>query len=70
MHKNTHIYVEKWASQVVLLVKNPPANTGDIKRCGIDSWVRKIPWRKAWQPTAVFLPGESHGQTNLVGYSP
>ena len=32
------------------------------KRCGFDSWVRKIPWRRAWQPTPVFLPGESHGQ--------
>ena len=35
------------------------------KRCGFDPWVRKIPWRRAWQPTAVFLPGESHGQSSL-----
>ena len=28
----------------------------------VQSWVRRIPWRKAWQPTPVFLPGESHGQ--------
>ena len=34
------------------------------------SWVGKIPWRRAWQPTLVFLPGESHGQSSLVGYSP
>ena len=40
------------------------------KRRGFDSWVRKIPWRKAWQPTPVFLPGESHGQKSLVGFSP
>ena len=33
-------------------------------------WVGKIPWRRAWQPTPVFLPGESHGRKNLVGYSP
>jgi len=33
-------------------------------------WVRKIPWKKKWQPTPVFLPGKSHGQRNLVGYSP
>ena len=33
-------------------------------------WVGKIPWRRAWQPTPVFLPGESHGQRSLVGYSP
>ena len=35
-----------------------------------DPWVGKIPWRKAWQTTPVFLPGESHGQKSLVGYSP
>ena len=50
------------ASQVVLVVKNQPAITGDM-RCGFDPWVRKIPWRRAWQPTPVFLPGESHGQS-------
>ena len=33
-------------------------------------WVRKIPWRRKWQPTPVFLPGEPHGQRSLVGYSP
>ena len=32
------------------------------KRCRFDPWVGKIPWRRAWQPTPVFLPGESHGQ--------
>ena len=40
------------------------------KRLGFDPWVRKIPWRRASQPTPVFLPGESHGQRSLVGYSP
>ena len=40
------------------------------KSCGFDPWVGKIPWRKAWQPTLVFLPGESLGQMSLVGYSP
>ena len=35
-----------------------------------DSWVRKIPWRRDWQPTPVFLLGESHGQRSLAGYSP
>jgi len=53
---------------VALVVKNPLANTGD-KRHGFDSWVRKIPWRRKWQPTPVFLPGESHGQRSLTGYS-
>ena len=40
------------------------------KRHGFDPWVRKIPRRSAWQPTPVFLPGESHGQRSLAGYSP
>ena len=31
---------------------------------------QKIPWRRAWQPTPVFLPGESHGQRSMAGYSP
>ena len=40
------------------------------RRPGFDPWVRKIPWQRAWQPTPVFLPGESHGQRSLAGYSP
>ena len=40
------------------------------KRCRFDPWVGKIPWRRAWQPTPVILPGESHGQGSLTGYSP
>ena len=39
------------------------------RRCRFDPWVRKIPWRRKWQPAPVFLPGESHGQRNLLGYS-
>ena len=38
--------------------------------CGLDPWVRKIPWRRAWQLTLVFLPGESLGERSLAGYSP
>ena len=37
---------------------------------GFDPWVRKIPWRREWQPTPVFLSGKFHGQRSLVGYSP
>jgi len=33
-------------------------------------WVEKIPWRRKWQPTPIFLSGEPHGQRSLVGYSP
>ena len=53
---------------VALEVKNPPANAGDAR--GFDPWVRKIPWKRKWQPTPVFLPGKSNGRRNLVGYSP
>ena len=40
------------------------------KRCEFDPWVRKIPWRRKWKPTPVFLPGESHGQRSLADYGP
>ena len=40
------------------------------RRPGFDPWVGKIPWRRKWQLTPVFFPGESHGQRSLVGYSP
>ena len=36
----------------------------------MDPWIGENPWRRAWQPTPVFLNGESHGQRSLVGYSP
>ena len=39
-------------------------------RARFNLWVRKKPWRSKWQPTPVFLPGGSHGQRSLVGYSP
>ena len=38
------------------------------KTCGFDPWAGKIPWGRKWQPTPVYLPGESHGQRSLVGY--
>ena len=40
------------------------------RRHGFYSWVGNIPWRKKWQPNLVFLPGKSHGQRSLAGYSP
>ena len=51
------------------MVKNLPANAGNARDCRFDPWVGKIPWRRAWQPIPVFLPGESHGQRSVVGYS-
>ena len=41
-----------------------------LRRFRFNPWVRKIPWRRAWQPIPVFLPGKSHGQRSLVGSSP
>ena len=43
------------------MVKNPPVN----RKPGFDPWIRKIPWRRECQPTAVFLPGEFHAQRIL-----
>ena len=51
------------------MVKISPANTRDM-RFRFHPWVGKMPWRRTWQPTAVILPGESHGQRSPVGYSP
>ena len=62
----TEYYIGKKSFPVGLVVKNPPANAGDmglIPRSG-------IPWRRKWQLTPVYLPGESHGQRSLAGYSP
>ena len=53
------------------VVKNPSAcQCKRCKRCGFDPWVGTIPWRRKWQLTPVFLPGESHGQRSLVGSGP
>ena len=54
----------------MLVVKNPPASAGDVKDADSIPGIGKVPWRRKWQPTLVFLPGKSHGQRNLVGYSP
>ena len=44
--------------------------TYQCRRHGFDPWVRKIPWRRKWQPAPIFLPRESHGPRSLAGYSP
>jgi len=54
----------------MLVGKSPLANAARHKRHGFDPWVRKILWRRAWQPTPVFLPRESQGQRSLEGYAP
>ena len=50
--------------------KQPACQCRRHKRLGFNPWVRKNPWRRAWKPSPVFLPGESLGQRKLVGYSP
>ena len=45
-------------------------STCQCRRYGFDSCIRKIPWRRKWQPTPIELPGKSHGQRSLAGYSP
>ena len=47
--------------------KEPACQCRRCKRLMFDPWVGKMPWRRAWQPTPVFLPGESHGQRSLAG---
>ena len=49
--------------------KNPPANEEKMRH-RFNPWVRMFPWRRAWQPTPVLLPGESYGQRSLAGYCP
>jgi len=55
-------------SQMVLVVRKLTANAGDVRN-RFDSWVGKIPRRRVWQPTPLFLSGEAHGQRSLVSYS-
>ena len=52
------------------MVRKLSANAGDVRDAGSIPGVGKIPGRRAWQPTPVLLPGESHGQRSLAGYSP
>ena len=50
--------------------KEPACQCRRHERHGFDPWVGKMPWRRKWQPIPVFLPGESHGQRSLAGYTP
>ena len=65
MEVNLRCPTSKWLSG-----KEPACQSRRCKRCRLDPWVRKVPWRRAWQPTPVFLLGEPHGERSLVGYSP
>ena len=65
VYQNINSYPQ-WVSLLPQAVKNLPA----VQETQVFSWVRKIPWRREWLPTPVFLPGEFHGQRSLAGYSP
>ena len=65
-------HVGSWTSQVALVVKNLPTNAGDVRDVGSIPELGRFPWRRAWQPTSVFLPEsgpESYGQRGLADYS-
>ena len=80
-HQGSHItgsYLNYRISLTSLLPVDPGGTSGKepdcqcrrCKRCTFDLWVGKIPWRRAWQPPPVLLPGESQGQRSLAGYIP
>ena len=56
------IGLPRWQSD-----KEPACQCQRHRRPGFNPWVRKIPWRRAWEPTSVFLPGEFHGRRGLAG---
>ena len=60
------ITIRHWTSLVAQMVKRLPT----MWETQFYNWVGKIPWRRKWQPTSVFMPGKSHGLRNLVGYRP
>ena len=62
------LHANQWASQVVLVVENPPANAGDIRDSGLIPGLGRS-FGGGRQPTPVLVPGESHKQRDLVGYS-
>ena len=66
---------KKKKQQLLSLLGFPGGSNGKVSARyvedpGFNPWVGKIPWRRKWQPTPVFLPGKSHGQKSLVSYSP
>ena len=68
-HDHIYVYLRNYYSWLPrwLSGKEPICQS---RRHRFDPWVGRIPWRRKWQPTPVFLPGESHGQRSLVYYSP
>ena len=63
------LYIQHEASQMALVVRSLPANAGDSRNMGLIPGSGRSSWRSKWQLTPVFLPGKSHGQKMLAGYS-
>ena len=72
------VFKSRWGQRVIFGITEWGFHDGsdgkesacNVGRSRFDPWVGKIPQRRAWQPTPVFLPGEFHGQRSLMGYSP
>ena len=69
-HTHTHTHTHVSGLPGVTGGEEPSCQCRTCKSFRFNPWVRKIPWRRAWQLTPVFLPGESHGQRSLAGYGP
>ena len=67
-HTHTHTHTGFPSGPAVKNLLSMQGDPGNMEH-GFDLWVRKSPWRRKWQPTPVFLPGKSHGQRSLAGYS-
>ena len=69
-----HFHISLWKCHLLqayfLSGKASACQCSRYTKCGFDFWVGKIPRRREWKPTTVFLPGKPHGQRSLVGYSP
>ena len=67
----SYVVMDRWWLPWWLTSKESTCNAGaTCRRRGFHPWVRKIPWRRKWQPTPVFLPGKFHGQRRLAGCGP
>ena len=63
------IYRRAWSLTALSWWLSSKESTCQCRRCGFNSWFGKIPWRRKWHPTPVFLPRKSHGQRSLAGFS-
>ena len=67
---NLRPYLRFTKLELALDSKKKKKNLPSMQETCFDPWIGTIPWRKEWQPTSVFLPGESHGQRTLADFSP